>query len=286
MATYYKRIRGKNYDGKLINKADRSIKGRGDGRISLADAKALLKTVKDSDNYSEIEKATMRHIRDNYDFTPEADSWFRTQVRTWAATKSSPGAAARKKAAVKKAAVKKKPSRRGTVSPVRRKHALEQEYIAPPSELIEPEPVSSGKSRSKAPFIILLLLIALILGLFLCPKSKEWIKSKLGTSTPASESTAVKPVEQATPPAEPEAVLPENKFEPPVQEKPVAPPADEGDYYIVQVHEGLVNIAEKELGDYKKWVDIYRANINTIPRTLMLYPGQKLKMPEGWKGNK
>ena len=282
MATYYKRIKGKNYDGKLINKADRSVKGRGDGRISLSDAKALLKTVKDSANYSDIEKATMRHIRDNYDFTPEADRWFRDQVRSWAATKTSSGPAARKKTAVKKPA-RKKTSRRRAAAPARRKPPMEQEYIAPPSELIEREPISSGKSRSKAPVIILLLLIAVILGLFLCPKSKEWIKSKLGTSTPTAESTAVKPVEQTAPPVVPEAVEPEKKTEPAAQVKPVAPPVDEGAYYVVLVHEGLVNIAEKELGDYKKWVDIYRLNMATIPRTLMLYPGQKLKMPEGWK---
>lgn len=283
MATYYKKIKGKNYDGNLIKKADRSVKGRGDGRISLTDAKALLKTVKDSDNYSDIEKATMRHIRDNYDFTPEADRWFRSQVRSWAASKTSPMPAARKKAAGKKGA--RKPSR-PKKAPVRRKQTLEQEYIAPPSELIEREPISKGKTRSKVPFIILLLLIAAILGLFLCPKSKQWIKTKMETSTPAADTTAVKPVEQTAPPVVPEAVQPEKKTEPPAQIKPVTPPVEEGDYYVVQVHEGLVNIAEKELGDYKKWVDIYRLNIATIPRTLMLYTGQKLKMPEGWKAKK
>lgn len=274
MATYYKRIKGKNYDGKLINKADRSVKGRGDGRISLSDAKTLLKTVKDSNNYSEIEKATMRHIRDNYDFTPEADRWFRSQIRSWAAVKSSPGPAARKKAAVKKAPAKKQP---------RRKQPMEQEYIAPPSELIEREPISSGRTRSKVPAIIILVLIAVILGLFLYPKSKQWIKSRMGTSIQTAETTVEKPAPQ---PAAPEAVQAEKKAEPAAQVKPVPPPAEEGSFYVVQVHEGLINIAENELGDYKKWVDIYRANIKTIPPTLMLYPGQKLKMPEGWKAKK
>lgn len=295
MATYYKKIRGKNYDGKLINKADRSVKGRGDGRISLNDAKALLKTVKDSANYTDIEKATMRHIRDNYDFTPEADRWFRTQVRTWAATKapgraaakkSVPKPAARKRPSVKKAAAKK-PSRRRAAPPVRRKQSFEQEYIAPPSELIDREPVSSRKTRSKAPVIILLLLIAIIAGLLLCPKTREWIHSKIGQATPVTEDTAVKPPEQpAPPPAETEAVQPEKKAAPPVEEKPITPPEEEGSYYIVQAHEGLVAIAEKELGDYRKWVDIYRANITTIPRSLQLYTGQKLKMPEGAKVKK
>jgi hypothetical protein len=35
----------------------------------------------------DIEKTTMKYIRENYNFTVEADSWFRTEVSQWAATK-------------------------------------------------------------------------------------------------------------------------------------------------------------------------------------------------------
>lgn len=283
MATYYKRIKGKNYDGNLISKAERSVKGRGDGRISLSDAKALLKTVRDSSNYSDIEKSTMRHIRDNFEFTPEADRWFRTQIRSWAATKD-PGRAAVKKAAPKPTSRKKAAAKK--TARVRHKPRLEQEYVAPPSELIEREPVSGGKSRSRTPAVILLLLIAVILGLFLFPKTREWISGRFGPAAPAPETTAVKPAEQPAPPAAPEAVQPEKKEAPPAQEKPAALPEEAGNYYIVQVHEGLVTIAEKQLGDYKKWVEIYRLNSATIPNTLMLYPGQKLKLPEAAKEKK
>ena len=45
MAVYYKKIKGKNYDGNLINMAEASVKGKGDGRISLKDAKKILGTV-------------------------------------------------------------------------------------------------------------------------------------------------------------------------------------------------------------------------------------------------
>jgi hypothetical protein len=306
MATYHKRIKGKNYDGKLISKADRSVKGRGDGRISLNDARAILKTVKDSDNYTDIEKATMRHIRDNYDFTPEADRWFRTQIRKWAATKAPgsaakkaavkkarPKPAARKKAALKKPAVKKKAAKRPArrpAAPTVRKPTTEQEYIAPPSELIEREPVSSTRSRSKAPAVILVILIAAIIGLFIFPKSREWIKNKFSTSSPATEtvSTTIKPSTEPTPPAPIETAKPEKKEAATAKEKekPVPPPVEEGNIYIVQAHEGLVQIAEQQLGDYKKWVDIYRLNSATIPNTLQLYIGQKLKLPEGAKVKK
>ncbi len=84
---YYKEINGKKYDGKLIDLATQLIKGRGDGRISLDDAKKLLAAVKDSSAYTDIEKETMHYIRDHYKFTPESDEWFRTEIRKWAATK-------------------------------------------------------------------------------------------------------------------------------------------------------------------------------------------------------
>jgi len=84
---YYKTIDGKKYDGSLLEFADAAIAGAGDGRISLKDAKELLGKVKDGDSYTEIEKDTMAYIRDNYRWTTEADEWFRTEIRKWAATK-------------------------------------------------------------------------------------------------------------------------------------------------------------------------------------------------------
>jgi hypothetical protein len=35
----------------------------------------------------DIEKNTVKYIRENYKFTVEADAWFRTDLRKWAATK-------------------------------------------------------------------------------------------------------------------------------------------------------------------------------------------------------
>jgi hypothetical protein len=113
MATYYTRIKGKNYDKKLISTAEKSVKGRGDGRISLQDAKKLLGSVKDASGYSDIEKKTMKYIRDNYDFTPEADRWFRTEIRKWVSTKNAGvKTAPKKKKALKriKKTVKQRPS--------------------------------------------------------------------------------------------------------------------------------------------------------------------------------
>ena len=81
--SYYKVIDGQKYDKQMLQIADESVAGRGDGRISLADAQNLLKAVKDGNAYTDIEKGTMRYIRDNYKFTPEADAWFRKEINLW-----------------------------------------------------------------------------------------------------------------------------------------------------------------------------------------------------------
>ncbi len=85
--SYYKIIDGVKYDKSLIEAADQATAGAGDGRISLEDAKKLLELVKDGNSYTDIEKETMKYIRENYKFTDAADDWFRTEIRKWAATK-------------------------------------------------------------------------------------------------------------------------------------------------------------------------------------------------------
>ena len=61
--------------------------GAGDGRISIENAQKLLGAVKEANKYTDIEKATMKYIRDNYKFTDASDQWFRTKNRKWAGTK-------------------------------------------------------------------------------------------------------------------------------------------------------------------------------------------------------
>ena len=85
--SYYVTINGKKMDKDLIDAAEEAVKGRGDGRISLEDAKILLEKVKDGGTYTDVEKDTMDYIRDHYNWTYEANEWFRTEIRKWAATK-------------------------------------------------------------------------------------------------------------------------------------------------------------------------------------------------------
>ncbi|MEQ8304502.1 MAG: hypothetical protein RIB47_13990 [Cyclobacteriaceae bacterium] len=85
--SYYTTINGKKLDKHLIEIAEQSAAGQGDGRISLEDAKKLMAAVKDGDIYTEVEKDSMEYIRDNFRWTESADEWFRTAIRSWAATK-------------------------------------------------------------------------------------------------------------------------------------------------------------------------------------------------------
>lgn len=84
---YYKTIDGNKYDGALIELADKLTSGTGDGRLSKEDAAQLLDGVKDGDAYTDIEKDTVKYLRENYNWTEAADEWFRAEIRKWAATK-------------------------------------------------------------------------------------------------------------------------------------------------------------------------------------------------------
>lgn len=87
MTSYYKTIDGVKYDRELLELADKLTQGQGDGRLSVEDAKQLYEAVADGDSYTDIEKDTVKYLRDNYTWTDAADEWFRTEVRKWAATK-------------------------------------------------------------------------------------------------------------------------------------------------------------------------------------------------------
>lgn len=87
MASYYKEIDGKKYDRELLELAEKLTAGAGDGRLSKADAGQLLDAVKDGDSYTDIEKDSVKYIRENFKWTDAADEWFRSEIRSWAATK-------------------------------------------------------------------------------------------------------------------------------------------------------------------------------------------------------
>ena len=86
--SYYKTIEGEKYDGDIIELADKlTDNNKGNNPISTADAEELLKSVKDGNSYTDIEKKTIAYVRYNYKWTDKANEWFRSEIRKWAATK-------------------------------------------------------------------------------------------------------------------------------------------------------------------------------------------------------
>ncbi len=268
MATYYRKIKGKNYDKDILTAAEKAVKGRGDGRISLSDAKKILGMVKDSSGYTDVEKRTMQYVRDKFDFTPESDKWFRTEIRTWAAKKST-GAKT-----IKKAAPKKKIA--GAVSKPAAAPFREEQYAggaAVPQPSKRPEKPSGTMSLMMRILLgILIIAILLIIAMVVSPTCREQVKGRFCPSVaPQQEQAGV-----------PEETLPEMKqpaAAPAVEQKP-AVPVEEGDVYIVQVKDDLVTISEKKLGDSKRWIDIFNANRDIIQSPTLIFPGQKLKLPQ------
>ena len=75
--SYYKIIEGESYDRSLLLLADNLIKGQGDGRISEADMKKLLKSAMDGNRITECEKKTLYFISKQYNTTDNAKEYLR-----------------------------------------------------------------------------------------------------------------------------------------------------------------------------------------------------------------
>ncbi len=271
MATYYKKIKGKNYDKKLLDAAETSVKGKGDGRISLNDAKKILKSVQDSHVYSDIEKNTMKYVRDHYDFTPEADRWFRGEVRKWAASRGAVEKKAKKPARKTSKLKKAAPAAAGR---------RDEDYTAPPAFTGQKKSVSQKPESRPSLFrriiqYIIIILILVFIVLMLIPSSREYIKKEISRIKESSEQQQKAP----------EIVTParEQQETPAMQTKAPEKPEDNGEYYTVQVKDDLISISEKVFGNYARWNDLYNANKDIIKYPWMIFPGQKLKLPAGKK---
>lgn len=79
--SYYQQIEGKKFKRSLISLAKECVQGKGDGRISLEDAKRLFELANDGQSYTKTEKDTIKYIRDNFSWTSQADQFFRKEVR-------------------------------------------------------------------------------------------------------------------------------------------------------------------------------------------------------------
>ncbi|MFT5679628.1 MAG: hypothetical protein ACI8RZ_000532 [Myxococcota bacterium] len=91
--SYYKQIDGMNYDRALVEAAEKAIAGRGDGRISKADAETLLPLLTDGGRFTPTEQATLLYLRENMKWTDKADTWLRAAMERWLAGDRTPAPA-------------------------------------------------------------------------------------------------------------------------------------------------------------------------------------------------
>ena len=90
--SYYRQIDGIRYDRALIEAAEEAISGRGDGRISLADAERLLPLVTDGGTFTAAEQLTVAYLQEHFTWTDKADQWFRAALKDWGSGSQQPRA--------------------------------------------------------------------------------------------------------------------------------------------------------------------------------------------------
>ena len=87
-SSFYKQIDGVQYSRRILDWADEAVAGRGDGRISVSDAEELFDRLASDSRYSDLEKRTIKYIRETYNWTEAGDAFLRGAVRSWAAAKA------------------------------------------------------------------------------------------------------------------------------------------------------------------------------------------------------
>lgn len=231
--SYYTVIRGKKYDRRMLELAEGLTSGRGDGRISINDAKNLLRVVKDSNNYSVTEKQTMEYIRKHFKFTKEGDEFFRAEIRKWAAGKTKKKSPPKpKKTAVTEANTVTEAAAvaAAAAAPIEAKHAESQKHTH-----------SSGSAWKQILLGLILILGIAALFYFVVYKSSC---ARPAPTAPAAPPAAAAPVVPAETPKA--AEVPAAPAQPVTEKKPsaaLAPVDAELQAYVSKAR--LTFIAEK-----------------------------------------
>ena len=299
MASYYKKIKGKNYDRKVIDLADSYDKGKGES-IPMAGAKKIITAVKDGNQFTDVEKRTVEYIISNYKIAKDAGKYIRTEIKKLneaerkKSVKPKSGPAAKKKTPVKKkTAVKKKVVKKSvnkkTVTPTAPETKAVEKTAAPviksDDEKTTADVISEKPKKGSSKFAILVVIMLAIAALiyFLAPKFKK--KAVIDKPQPAEKlSTVDSKVDVETKENTGEDKKETKKIEAvDIKEKKESSPKvvqEAGpDEYIVKSKDTLVEISFREYGNYKGWKKIYDANRDIIKNPVIIFPGQKLKIP-------
>jgi nucleoid-associated protein YgaU len=246
MSAYYKKIDGKNYDRAMLEKAENSVKGRGDGRISLADARNLIKLIKDGGRITEIEKRTLSYILENFTFTDTAIKYV-------------------EKALSESLPVQEISETGSSFDSIKEKQTA-KDY--------------STQKTIKKPVIIIGIFILLILLVFVVIKNRYKNKK---IENQVIEKTGEMGNNQKNEPAVQQTKVPEvipdtdKVKQTDIKQKAERPKSNE---YIVKENDNLIKISIEIYDDYKMWIDIYRLNKDNMNRPSLIYPGQVLKLPD------
>mmetsp|Transcript_59253 Transcript_59253/g.141200 ORF Transcript_59253/g.141200 Transcript_59253/m.141200 type:complete len:530 (+) Transcript_59253:72-1661(+) len=80
--SYYKEIEGVKLDKAIIEACEKSVEGKGDGRVSMEDAQEVFKFVKDAGKVTETELWTVRFCLTEFNFTEAAADWITAAVKS------------------------------------------------------------------------------------------------------------------------------------------------------------------------------------------------------------
>jgi len=295
MSSYYKKINGKSYDRAMLDVADKGITGKGDGRISLNDAKAIFKKAQDGGKITDIELRTLNYILENYRFTEPALKYIEESLSDSLILKDKKTSEPEKQ--TQKKAEPEKPVQYQEESPKETKPLAQEE---------------ESKSSKLKYFIIFLLLLALLAFLFIKffykkdtaltdiipalfnnekndeKDKKDKADDEKDKADAAKAEAAKLEAEKADAAKKEAAKLEADKKEAEKAEaakkeaakKEAENAKSDKNEYVVKQNDTLIKISESVYGDYKFWVDIYKANKSKIKNPGIIYPGQVFIIPE------
>jgi outer membrane protein OmpA-like peptidoglycan-associated protein len=186
--SYYRTIKGKQYDRGLLEIVEKASK-RSKAPLNKNIAKSLFDAIIDGGDYTDVEKRTLKYIRDNFNFAKEADEYLRTEIRKWAAKNSVPASKKSLKSVPKSGSKSSKKSKPTATSTISRMHDEEEStdtfyhvYDDENEDEIEPTPEYNelvelnryGKKPSSSSYIryvFVAIFIVVIICLFLIVRS-------------------------------------------------------------------------------------------------------------------
>lgn len=271
MASYYKTIDGKNYDRAILDTAKACVAGQGDGRISLNDARKIVKLIQDGGKVTDIEKRSLQYILKKYKFTETAEEYIKNALGKSAGRKEQKTAsvktAQKKKAAVaqKKQAATIAPAGSGTVAA----------SIKSQDQLKAGTAAEEKKSVLKY-IIILLIAILLLLGIYyLYTKYKNRGMDQSRSTGIQTDGSIITAQEQENA----EELKSALQQKAPEEIKPAELNVGKNSY-VIKEGDTLVKISTERYNDYRKWELIWKHNRGVLKSPILIFPGQVIELPE------